>query len=241
MAVFFRRSHEDPLLRLPHQLGCLFLRQLQSVRVKTDGSGVGRGRGKKNVTQFRFRRCRVVDGEPGLGLEVPEVLVHVHDDVPESLHLLPDRGALCVHGHDGVACPHDAHVPDLRQQNADAGSLQGPDGAVAVQNPHAAAGGVRRVLVHLPAGEELHGSEVVVLAVGSVQGLVQVVSTVPAVSSDGQPRLGRVQALVLNVERVPLVERRQEDDFQRNGVRHALGHGLTHPALSPLPLLAHLH
>ena len=90
------------------------------------------------------------------------------------------------------------------------------------RTPHAVPGGVRAVLAHLPALEEVDGGHVVGLAVGPVVGPFHRLLPVPHGRFRCHPQLRIVIALVLNVERVPRVERGQPHDLQRDGVGEPL-------------------
>ena len=174
-------------------------------------------------------------------VDVSLVAVHVHHHVPQRLHLLPGGRALHADRHDRVAGPQHAHVGDVGQQGSDPGRFHAPEIALSVQNSRGRLGGVGGVVGHLLAREELDRGEVVGLAVCAVVRLLRAHTTVATVGSDDGGLMCIVLAMVLDVVRVPEVQRRQEDQLQGDGIRQPLDVGFADAGSARSVAMRHLH
>ena len=94
------------------------LRQVDGVAMQTRRArpGLGGAEDSMNGLERGHRRgCTILvsGGERRGHLEVLGVLAHVHDDVPQSLQLLPDARPFGVHPHDGMAGAQHSHTRDV--------------------------------------------------------------------------------------------------------------------------------
>ena len=151
------------------------------------------------------------------------VLQRRQDDVLERIQLLPHGAALAVHRHDRVARAQRPHARDVGHDDAVARRLHTAKLAESIEDAGATQDSVGLRRAELRTDEELIRRLVEMLAVGAVVRLRYVMSRAPAaVRRHGAAMSGRDAALVLDVVRVPLEQRRHVDDLQRDGVRPLL-------------------
>ena len=143
-----------------------------------------------------------------------------------------------MHRHDREARAHRSDVGYEREEGARTGSGHLVHLTGAVENSDVTLDGVRLRGALFTVNEELVRGLVVPFAVGAVERFLGLSVGAPApVSGDGLAQVRAGIALVFDIVRVPLEQRRHIDDLQRDGVRPLL---VVQGAVVVVPARAHV-
>ena len=202
-----------------------------------DGSGWPSTLGAR----FHCRMSRVVGAAPSayiqqaavdfssrlLRVQQPVVLLSVEHHLLEGRQLLPHAAAFAVRRRDREARSHRPDAQDLRHEDAGARGAHYIHCALRVEHADPVLHRVGGVDVQLLAGEELGRRAVEPLAVGAAVGRRRVGGGADAaVGGDRLTGLRGCLALVLEPIRVPLEQRREVDDLERDRVAPLLQEGV---------------